>query len=67
MILYQNNKHRIKKIILCEVPTHIIIKRNEAADNAAKQAIDIPGMTTIRLPDVDYNLTIRSGKIIVSN
>ena len=29
-----------KKIILCEVPTHIVIKRNEKADKVAKQALD---------------------------
>ena len=33
-----------KLITLCKVPEHIRIK-NEEADQAAKQAIDIPGMT----------------------
>ena len=35
------------------------IKRNEEADKASKQAIDMQGMVTIRLPYTDY-LTIRT-------
>ena len=39
--------NRGKKLTLCKVPAHIGI---EEADKAAKQAIEIPGMTTARLP-----------------
>ena len=42
-----------KQIILCKVPAHIGIKGNEEADKAAKQAIDMPGMTTTRLSHTD--------------
>ena len=35
------------------------IKENEEADKAAKQAIDMPGINTTRLPHTDYYLTIR--------
>ena len=39
-----------KQIILCKVPAHIGFKGNEEADKAAKQTIDMPVMTTARLP-----------------
>ena len=39
-----------KQIIVCQVPAHIGAKRNEEANNAAKQAIDMPEMTMARLP-----------------
>ena len=39
-------------------PAHIEIKGNEEADKAEKQAIDMPGMTTSRLPYTDYYLII---------
>ena len=39
-----------KQLTLCKVPAHIGIKGNEEADKAAKQAIDMPEMTTTRLP-----------------
>ena len=48
-----------KQIILCKVPAHIGIKGNE---ETAKQAIDIPWMTTTRLPYTDYYLTIRKAR-----
>ena len=35
-----------KRIILCKVPAHIRIKGNEEADKAAKQAVNMPWMTT---------------------
>ena len=33
-----------EQITLCKVPAHIVVKENEEADKAAKQAIDIPGI-----------------------
>ena len=48
-----------KKIILCKVPAHSETKGYEKADKAAKQAIDMPEMTTTRLPYTDYYLTFR--------
>ena len=41
---------------------HIGVKGNEETNKAAKQAIDIPRMTTIRLPYSDYYLTIRRAR-----
>ena len=53
---------RGKKKTLCKVPAHIKIKGNEEEDNAANQAIDMPGMTLTRLPYTDYYLTIRKAR-----
>ena len=39
-----------KQITLCKVLAHILIEVNKEADKAAKQAIDMPEMTTTRLP-----------------
>ena len=48
----------------------IEIKGNEEADKAAKQAINMPEITTTRLPHTDYCPNIRKakgmGKILVS-
>ena len=49
----------IGKTTLCKTPANIVIKGNEEADTAAKQAIDMSGMTTTRLPNTDYYLTTR--------
>ena len=38
------------------------IKGNEEADKAAKQTMDMPGMTTTRLPHTDYYPTIRKAR-----
>ena len=38
------------------------MKGNEQAYKAAKQAIDIPGMTIMRLPYSDYYSTIRRAR-----
>ena len=38
------------------------VKVNEKADKAAKQAIEIPGMTTMRLSYSDYYQTIRRAR-----
>ena len=48
-----------KQISLYKVLEQIGIKRNEEADKVAKQALNMPGMTTTRLPHTDYYLTIR--------
>ena len=48
---YQNQGKQLK---LCKVPAHIGVKGNEEADKAAKQAIDIPGMTKTRLPYTNH-------------
>ena len=52
-----------KQLTLCKVPVHIGIKGNEEVEKAAKQAIDMLGMTTItRLTHTDYFLFIRRAK-----
>ena len=43
-----------KRIKLCKVPAHTDIRRNEEANKAAKQAIDMLGLTTTRLPHTDH-------------
>ena len=47
-----------KKVILCKVLVNIGIKENKEADKTSKEAIDMPGMTTTRLPHTDYYLTM---------
>ena len=48
-----------KKIILYKVPAHMGNKEYKKTDKLAKEAIDLPGMTTRRLPYTDYYPTIR--------
>ena len=48
-----------KQFALCKVAAHTGIKGNE---EAAKQAIDMPEMTTTRLPYTYYYLTIRRSR-----
>ena len=43
---------------MCKIPADIEIKRIEKANKAAKQAIEMPRITTKRLPHTDYYLTI---------
>ena len=38
-----------KKILLCKIPAHMRIKGNKEADKAAKEVIDMPGLTTTTL------------------
>ena len=51
-----------KKITLCKVSAHMGIIKNEEADKATKQAIDMPRVTTTRIPYTDYYLTIRRAR-----
>ena len=46
----ENQYYLIIIILLCKVPAHTKIKENEEA----RQAIDMPGKTTTRLPYKDY-------------
>ena len=39
----------------------VLFKANEKADKATKQARDMPGIITTRLPYTDYYLNIGSG------
>ena len=48
-----------KQLTLCKVTAHIGVKRNEEADKAEKQAIDMKGITITRLPNTDYHSTIK--------
>ena len=48
-----------KQITLCKFFAHTGIKGNEETEKAAKQAIDMPGLTTSRLLYTDYYLTKR--------
>ena len=43
-----------KQITLFKVLVHMGIKAKEEADRAAKQAIDMSGMITTRLPHTDH-------------
>ena len=46
-----------KQLTLCKVSAHIRVKGNEEADKAAKQSIDMPGMT--KTSPSSHNLAIR--------
>ena len=50
-----NKQYKQKKLnTFCKVHAHVRVERNKVADKAAKQAIDMPGMTTTKLPFTDY-------------
>ena len=51
-----------KNIKICKVTAHIGIKGNNEVDKAAKNAIDMPGMTTTTLSYTHYYLTIRRAR-----
>ena len=42
-----------KQTILCKVLEPVVIKGNKETDKASKKAIDMPGMTSTRLPYTD--------------
>ena len=48
-----------KKIIMCKVLAHMRIKGNK---EAAKEALDMPGVITTRLSYTDYYLAIRRSR-----
>ena len=52
-----------KHATLCNIPAHMRIKGNEAAYETAKEAVEIPGMTTTRLPYKAYFPAIRRDKL----
>ena len=56
MISQQKSKRKINKYCV------LIIKGNKEADKAAKQAIDMPEMTTTRHSYTDNYLTIRRAR-----
>ena len=47
---------------LCKVPAHTGIKENEEADQAAKESIDMLGVTTTRLLYTYYYLIIKRAR-----
>ena len=51
-----------KQLTLCKVSAHIGVRGNKEADKAAKQAIDMPEMTTTRHSYTDNYLTIRRAR-----
>ena len=61
MIFQQNSKHKIKKS-QCAKYLHTRIKGKEEANKATKQAIDMPGIASTRLPHADYYLTIKRAR-----
>ena len=58
--------------MLCQVSAHIQIEGNKEVDNSAKQAIDILGITTTKLPYTDDYFIItpsskESRKIVIAD
>ena len=51
-----------KQTVLCKVLAHIGIKGTKEVYTTTKQVIDMPGITTTRLPQTNYCLTIRSAR-----
>ena len=51
LVEFQNQD---KQIILCKIPAHTVIKWNEEANKAAKQTIDMSGITNTRLTYTEY-------------
>ena len=48
-----------KEITFCKVPSHVGVLGNEAADRAANESQNLPGLHTTRIPYKDYHLPIR--------
>ena len=60
--VYRELHNQGKQITLYKVPAHIELRGNEEVGKAAIQAIDMTGMTTTRLPHIDYYLIFKRAR-----
>ena len=52
-------QHQQKKICFCKIPSHVGIRGNEAADKAANESLELPGLHTTKVYHRDYHFPIR--------